>query len=81
MQTDLTTDALHWADIGDNRVGPLMRELISAIAECSDPHQVKSIARNLKFLSSSVNTMAHNIAARENHSPTACQICKHGTTL
>lgn len=81
MPQDLTTHALHWADIGDNRIGPIMRELVEAIADCADPHEVRRIARNLKFLSSSINSMAHQIAEREQHNRSACLICKAGSVL
>lgn len=81
MQKSLVTDALHWADIGDNRVGPIIRELIEAISECGDPHEVRRIARNLKFLSSSINSMAHHIAQREGHRASTCEQCQHGATL
>lgn len=81
MPQDLTSAALHWADIGDNRVGPLMRELVVAISEITDPHEVRRIARNLKFLSSSINSMAHTIAARESHNRQKCPICRTGAIL
>ena len=72
---------MHWAELGDNRVGPLMRELIEAISDMSDPHEVKRVARNLKFLSSSIHSMAHHIAEREGHDRNTCTTCKTGTTL
>lgn len=81
MPQDLTIHAMHWADIGDNRIGPIIRDLIEAIADCSDPHEVRRIARNLKFLSSSINSMAHEIARREGHNRAKCAICKTGAIL
>lgn len=81
MPQDLTANAMHWADIGDNRIGPIMRELIEAIADCHDPHEVRRIARNLKFLSSSICSMAHQISDREAHDRSTCSICKTGAIL
>jgi len=54
----------YWADVGDNRIGPLMRELVEAIADCDDPDAIKKISVRLKFLSSSVNSYANRKAAR-----------------
>ena len=54
---------LYWADVGDNRIGPLMRELVAAIADCDDPDMIKRIAARLKFLSGSVNSYANHLTA------------------
>lgn len=53
---------LYWADVGDNRIGPLMRELVEAIADSNDPDMIKRIASRLKFLSGSVNSYANLLA-------------------
>lgn len=81
MPEDLTENALHWANLGDNRVGPIISELVIAISEMTDPHDVRRVARNLKFLSSSINTMAHHIAERESHDRQSCPICQSGAIL
>lgn len=81
MPEDLTENALYWASLGDNRVGPLFREIVIAISEMTDPHEVRRVARNLKFLSSSINTMSHHIAERENHDRQNCPICKTGSII
>lgn len=51
----------HWADMGDNRVGPILRELADAIADCDDFDKLRRIATRLKFLSSSVNSHANRL--------------------
>lgn len=56
---------LYWADLGDNRIGPVMRELVEAIADCDDPDLIKRISVRLKFLSSSVNSYANNMKDRK----------------
>lgn len=61
-----TEHMLYWADVGDNRIGPLIRELIEAIADCEDPEQIKRISVRLKFLSSSVNSYANNLKGSAN---------------
>ena len=79
MPTRITAETLYWADIGDNRVGPLMRELIEALADSEDPHFVRSTARRVRLLASSLETMAHEMA--ETHDRKGCLICRHGSVL
>lgn len=74
------TDATYyWAEIGDNRVGPIMRELIDALADCDDPHFVRKTARRLRLLSSSLESMASSMAAT--HDRKECPICQKGSAL
>lgn len=79
MPEDVTEGAMYWADVGDNRVGPLMRELIEALADSGDPHFVRKMSRRIRLLSSSLETMAHRMAA--DHDRKDCQLCRHGTAL
>lgn len=79
MPQDLIADALYWADIGDNRVGPLIRELIEALADSGDPHFVRKTARRLHLLSSSLNSMAHKMA--ETHNRKDCPLCRTGSPI
>lgn len=79
MPQDVTVETLYWADVGDNRVGPLMRELIEALADSEDPHMVRQVARRMRLLSSSLESMAHRMAER--HNKKDCPICKHGSML
>jgi hypothetical protein len=79
MSTCITADTLYWADIGDNRVGPLMRELIEALADSGDPHFVRHSARRVRLIASSLESMSHRMA--EGHDRKGCPLCKHGTAL
>jgi hypothetical protein len=79
MSGSITAETLYWADTGDNRIGPLLRELIEALADTNDPHLVKAMARRIHMLSSSLNSMAHRMA--ENHERKDCPICKHGSVF
>lgn len=72
-------ETLYWADIGDNRVGPLLRELIEALADSDDPHFVRKVAQRMTRLSSSLNSMAYRMA--ETHDRKNCEICKRGSVL
>lgn len=51
-------DRYYWADTGDNRVGPIMRELIDAMHDC-DADKLSRVATRLKFLSSEMQSLAH----------------------
>lgn len=62
--TPTTEHMEYWADVGDNRIGPLMRELVEAIADCDNPDTIKRISVRLKFLSSSVNSYANRRASQ-----------------
>lgn len=78
MPQDLIGDALpYWADIGDNRVGPLMRELTEALADSGDPHFVRAVSRRLRLMSSSLDSMAGRMA--ETHDKRTCALCKRGS--
>lgn len=51
----------YWADLGDNRVGPIMRELVDALVDCDDTDKLRRIASRLKFLSGSVYSLANRV--------------------
>lgn len=55
----------YWADIGDNRVGPILKELVDALADCEEPEALRRIASRLKFMSSSVNSHANRLAKKQ----------------
>ena len=46
----------NWADVGDNRFGPILRELVDTITDCEDPEKLRCIANRLKFMSSSIHS-------------------------
>lgn len=48
----------YWADAGDNRFQPIIRELVEAAIESGDRDKIKSVANRLKFLSSSMHSYA-----------------------
>ena len=64
--TDLPDFMTGWADIGDNRVGPSMLEMIEGIKDIDDPQRVRMIANRLKFLSSSVYSHANRMEEKMN---------------
>lgn len=70
---------LSWADIGDNRIGPLMRELIEALADSGDPHLVRHVARRMRLLASSLECMSSDMAAH--HDRKDCPLCKTGSPI
>jgi hypothetical protein len=74
-----TPATLSWADIGDIRIGPLMRELIEALAESEDPHLVRNVAQRMRRLSSSLVCMSDDMAA--NHERKDCPLCKTGSPI
>jgi len=50
-----SVEAMHyWADVGDNRFGPIMKELADAVLDEEDPVKLTKIANRLKFMSSSI---------------------------
>lgn len=79
MCEDLIKDAMYWADIGDNRIGPLIRELIEAVGDTDDPHLIKQTARRMRMLSSSIDCIAHEKS--KSHNRKKCQICQKGSVI
>lgn len=54
---------MYWADLGDNRIGPILKELVLAIGDTEDDETLRKIANRLKFMSGSV----HSIRNRKKH--------------
>jgi len=55
MKSPISAEALrYWADMGDNRIGPILAELVEAILEEDDPSKLTKLGNRLKFMSSSV---------------------------
>ncbi len=50
----------YWADIGDNRIGPLLLELVEAIGDSDDDDSLRKLANRLKFMSSSIHSYVYN---------------------
>lgn len=80
MPEDLTQDAMYWSQLGDNRVGPLIAELIEALADSEDPHMVRNVARRLRMLAGSLESMSHKIAEKH-HDKRTCPMCRHGSVF
>lgn len=78
-RAELIGATIEWADLGDNRVGPLLRELIEALADSDDPHFVRSTARRIRLMASSLESMSHRMA--ETHDKHSCEICKRGSVF
>ena len=56
---DETRDNLrYWADLGDNRVGPLMRELADAIADTDDADTLYRLHRRLMSMANIAGQMS-----------------------
>ena len=53
-----------WADLKDNRVGPILRELADAIEETDDDETLRKIANRLKFMASSVHSQRYKIRSK-----------------
>lgn len=51
-----------WADLGDNRLGPILKELVEATIEDGDPDKIYRLANRLKFLSSSMHSYCKDLA-------------------
>jgi hypothetical protein len=80
MQKDITVDAMYWAQIGDNRFGPLIAELIEGLADSEDPHLVRKVARRLRMLAGSLESMSHKMAEKH-HDKWTCPMCTHGSVF
>ena len=73
----MSRPATFWADLGDNRIGPLLREVIEALEEANDPHMTRKVARRIRMLSSSLDSMALDMT----HDQTGCALCKTGSIV
>ena len=61
----MKSEMAYWAEVGDNRFGPILKELVEALEDCDDPVKLSKIANRLKFLSSAIHTHAHYATARK----------------
>ncbi len=59
----ITPDTLFWSDLGDNRIGPILRELTEALAD-SDPAFVRRVAARMRLMASSLECMSRRMDAR-----------------
>lgn len=45
-----------WADLEDNRIGPILRELAEVLEDTDDPVILAKVANRLKFMSGSIHS-------------------------
>lgn len=57
----ITKDTLFWSDLGDNRVGPILRDLTEALAESGDPEFVRRVASRMRRMASSLECMSRRM--------------------
>ena len=50
-----------WADLNDNRFGPMLRELADAIEDCESPEMLYRVQRRLLYMSSATNSHRQRI--------------------
>ncbi|QDP65815.1 MAG: hypothetical protein Unbinned7865contig1001_14 [Prokaryotic dsDNA virus sp.] len=50
--------AKDWADLDDNRIGPILKELAEAVDSTDDIETLRRVGNRLKFMSSSVHSLA-----------------------
>lgn len=50
-----------WADLNDNRFGPILRELAEAVEDCDDQDMLYKIQRRLIYMSGAVNSHRQRI--------------------
>ena len=53
-----------WADLNDNRLGPILRELAEAAEGTTDDETLRQLANRLKFMSGAVNSHRHRIRSQ-----------------
>ena len=55
-----------WADLQDNRLGPILRELAKAAEETTDDETLRQLANRLKFMAGAVHSHRHKIKGSKN---------------
>lgn len=45
-----------WADLNDNRIGPILRELADAAENTTDDETLRQLANRLKFMAGAVHS-------------------------
>ena len=53
-----------WADLQDNRLGPILRELAEAAEATNDDETLRQLANRLKFMAGAVNSHRQRIRSR-----------------
>lgn len=53
-----------WADLNDNRLGPILRELADAAESTADDETLRQLSSRLKFMAGAVNSHRHRIRSQ-----------------
>lgn len=53
-----------WADLNDNRIGPILQDLAGAAENTTDDETLRQLANRLKFMAGAVNSHRHRIRSR-----------------
>lgn len=53
-----------WADLKDNRLGPILRELADAAEGTTDDETLRQLANRLKFMAGAVHSHRHKIRSQ-----------------
>lgn len=53
-----------WADLNDNRLGPILRDLAEAAEGTTDDETLRQLANRLKFMAGAVHSHRHRIRSQ-----------------
>lgn len=53
-----------WADLNDNRLGPILRELADAAESTTDDETLRQLANRLKFMAGAVHSHRYRIRSQ-----------------
>ena len=53
-----------WADLNDNRLGPILRELAEAAEGTTDDETLRQLANLLKFMAGAIHSHRHRIRSQ-----------------
>jgi hypothetical protein len=53
-----------WADLNDNRIGPILRDLAEAVQGTTDDETLRQLANRLKFMAGAVHSHRHIIRSQ-----------------
>jgi len=53
-----------WADLNDNRLGPILRDLAEAAEDTTDDETLRRLANRLKFMAGAVHSHRYRIRSQ-----------------
>lgn len=53
-----------WADLNDNRIGPILRELADAAENTTDDETLRQLANRLKFMAGAVHSHRNRLRSQ-----------------